>query len=214
MNKHTNHGTNHDMNHGTQDKRKVNPKLILFLLLLIFLGPLGFAFNMHNKAKHTHLKQNNVGDLIIPVKQAHDLYFRSLNNHLPLVFRGDTLKGKWQFLYIPPLHCDENCHDNLHMMGQIHQALHKSATRLERMLVLLENHQMNEFANYDKKYLLEAKAYENTLSSISNKTKRDTVGEFYIIDPQGNIMMYYTGDTPPKGILKDLNKLMKVSKIG
>lgn len=189
------------------DTRKANPKLILILLVLIFLGPFFFAVNMHKKAHQSTLRYNNVGDLILPVKQAQDLIFTSLDNQH--TFRGDKLGGKWQFLYIPPLHCDENCQDTLDMMGQIHHALNKSAHQLERMLVLLDHHYLNEFKQYDKKYHLDSQAYYKTLSMVTHKNKRDQVGEFYLIDPKGYIVMYYTGDTPAKGILKDLKKLMR-----
>lgn len=192
--------------------KKANPKLIGFLLLLVFLGPFGFAINMHKKADQAALRHNNVGELITPVKQARDLFLTSLDTQQS--FKGDKLAGKWQFMYIPPLACDEACHESIAMMGQIHHSLNKSATRLERMLVLLDFHKIEDFKTYNKKYSLRTESYSQTLGSIGDKAKRDEVGEFYIIDPKGHIMMYYTGNTPPKGILKDLNKLMKASKIG
>ena len=37
---------------------------------------------------------------------------------------------------------------------------------------------------------------------------------FFLIDPLGNLMMAYAPDAPPKGVLKDLRKLLKVSQIG
>lgn len=191
------------------DTRKVNPKLVLFLLLLIFVGPLGFAINMHHKAQIATLKYNNVGDLITPVKQASNLLFKATDSEQ--AFTGEARKGKWQLLYVPSLHCDQNCQETLDMMGQIHHALNKSASQLERMLVLLEMHSIDEFKAYDKKYKLDTLSYESTLGQIGDKSRRDKVGEFYVIDPRGHIMMYYTGDTPPKGILKDLKKLMKTT---
>ena len=36
----------------------------------------------------------------------------------------------------------------------------------------------------------------------------------YIIDPLGNLMMYYPPVADPSGMLKDLRKLLKYSKIG
>jgi len=36
----------------------------------------------------------------------------------------------------------------------------------------------------------------------------------YIIDPLGNLMMYYPPGADPGGMLKDLKKLLKYSKIG
>ena len=81
-----------------RETRKVNPKLILILMIIIFLGPFGFALNMHQQAKKATLRHNNVGDLIMPVKQAQDLLFTSLDNQQdnPQPFQGNKLKGKWQ----------------------------------------------------------------------------------------------------------------------
>jgi hypothetical protein len=36
----------------------------------------------------------------------------------------------------------------------------------------------------------------------------------YIIDPLGNLMMFYPPEADPSGMLKDLRKLLKYSKIG
>jgi len=36
----------------------------------------------------------------------------------------------------------------------------------------------------------------------------------YLIDPLGNLMMFYPPDADPSGMLKDLRKLLKYSKIG
>ena len=36
----------------------------------------------------------------------------------------------------------------------------------------------------------------------------------YIVDPLGNLMMYYLPDADAGGMLKDLQKLLKYSKIG
>jgi hypothetical protein len=41
------------------------------------------------------------------------------------------------------------------------------------------------------------------------------VGEWiYLIDPLGNLLMRYGSDANPKGMLEDLERLLKYSKIG
>jgi hypothetical protein len=42
----------------------------------------------------------------------------------------------------------------------------------------------------------------------------DTAERVYYIDPLGNLMMYYPADANAGGMLKDLKKLLKYSKIG
>ncbi len=39
-------------------------------------------------------------------------------------------------------------------------------------------------------------------------------GRIYVIDPLGNLMMFYPDDAVPTGMKKDLERLLKVSQIG
>jgi hypothetical protein len=38
--------------------------------------------------------------------------------------------------------------------------------------------------------------------------------QVYLLDPLGNWLMYYRAEDPPRGILKDLKKLLRLSHIG
>ena len=49
------------------------------------------------------------------------------------------------------------------------------------------------------------------LKNDSNPLKAERI---YISDPLGNLMMSYPPDINPKGILKDLKKLLRASRIG
>jgi len=35
-----------------------------------------------------------------------------------------------------------------------------------------------------------------------------------VVDPLGNLMMYYPADARPKGILEDMKRLLRLSHIG
>jgi hypothetical protein len=39
-------------------------------------------------------------------------------------------------------------------------------------------------------------------------------GQYFLVDPLGNLMMYYDLEMPTKGIMRDLQKLLKISQIG
>ena len=45
-------------------------------------------------------------------------------------------------------------------------------------------------------------------------TGRPMPNGIYIIDPLGNLVFFYPTETPPKDILQDLKRLLKVSQIG
>ena len=43
----------------------------------------------------------------------------------------------------------------------------------------------------------------------------DTRGEsYFLVDPLGNLMMYYDLTVPAKGVRRDLQKVLKISQIG
>ena len=50
--------------------------------------------------------------------------------------------------------------------------------------------------------------------SLGNTVDPIKSGYIYISDPLGNLMMSYPADINPKGILKDLKKLLRASRIG
>ena len=48
----------------------------------------------------------------------------------------------------------------------------------------------------------------------ARKAPADSSDYIYLIDPNGNWLMYYTPEDEPGGMLKDLKKLLKLSGIG
>jgi hypothetical protein len=36
----------------------------------------------------------------------------------------------------------------------------------------------------------------------------------YVVDPLGNVMMFYAPDAKPKGMLEDMKRLLRLSSIG
>jgi hypothetical protein len=36
----------------------------------------------------------------------------------------------------------------------------------------------------------------------------------YLVDPLGNLMMFYESDSKPKGMLEDMKRLLRLSQIG
>jgi hypothetical protein len=39
-------------------------------------------------------------------------------------------------------------------------------------------------------------------------------GRIYVVDPLGNLMMWYSAAAQPKGLLEDMKRLLKLSHIG
>lgn len=109
--------------------------------------------------------------------------------------------------------CDEACRDVLYETRQIHVALGKEAGRLERHIVTsatpapgfrqyLDTEQPNAVLVVDP-------VLHGRLRAI-----HDAANVVYVMDPLGNIMMYYPAEIGGKPMLQDLKHLLKVSGIG
>ncbi len=196
-----------------------NPKLILLLFFLVIAGPFLFAWSMVQKAEKHEFRMSNHGDLITPPVNIAKTPLYNIGEKK--TFLGESLNGKWVLVYASPAKCQQTCHDILYNMRQIRTALGKDANRLERLYLahpkcdvsvcetyLGENYPDMPRAN------IALKDYDILFNQISNSDARETVGEVYIIDPKGNIMMHYDADIEAKAILSDLKRLLRVSKIG
>lgn len=201
------------------DTRRLNPKVVMLLLLVVFLGPMLFAWKMVKSSENLQLNTVNHGDLVQPVVDIDTLTLLDPIDLTPM----DTaqLKGHWSLLYHLPKICSEGCHQNIYLMRQIQASLNKDSDRMQRVLFFLPN-QRNEALHKmladsypeTKQMILSEASFTEHLKSLGDPVEQVEVGTFYIVDPLGNLMMTYPGDIQHKGILKDLKKLLKISKIG
>lgn len=196
-----------------------NPKLIFFLFFLVIAGPILFAYVMLQKGAAHQLRTTNHGDLITPPVNVSNIPLFNIGENKP--FSGKALNGKWWLVYASPSKCQQTCHEILYNMRQIRTSLGKDSPRLERLFIahpdcpqsVCETYLGENYPDMIRSNIA-TKDYETLFNQISNSNARDMVGEVYIIDPHGNIMMHYDADMEPKSILSDLKRLLKVSKIG
>lgn len=200
------------------DKRKANPKLVLSLFVLVFLGPIMFAWGMYKRADNINFSYMNEGELVLPPVPVENLQLKDSKtlNGFPL----EKSKGKWTIAYLLPDLCSEFCHQNLYNVRQLHVALGKEADRVQRFVWFLphQDRGLNSFLDDTypdvPKTVVQDQAFSHYLNPWVDETERLEMGAFYLIDPHGNLMMAYAGDMPTKSIMKDLKRLLKVSKIG
>jgi cytochrome oxidase Cu insertion factor (SCO1/SenC/PrrC family) len=124
-------------------------------------------------------------------------------------------------MYVGPQKCQQTCHDTLYHLKQIHTALGKNTSRLQRLFIAHPNCQKSVCEQYlgenypdMKKVRMTLKDFDTLLGAHSNAEVKEMVGEIYVIDPQGNIMMHYSADMEARFILSDVKKLLRASKIG
>ncbi|MBV1878564.1 MAG: hypothetical protein KUG79_13050 [Pseudomonadales bacterium] len=125
---------------------------------------------------------------------------------------------KWLLLLPVDSSCGAECEQRLYLARQINLALGKESERVKRVLIVSANTSadlterlMQQY--HDMRLLpLDGEMLANQLSSVVARDQLSTT--IFVMDPNGNIMMYYSLDRAGKGMLRDLKHLLKVSNIG
>ena len=132
------------------------------------------------------------------------------------------LHGKWTLLYPLNGKCGEDCLRNLYRMRQLRLAVGKNAGRIQRA-VLVVNRDCNavtveQLQDYPGQLLLFPENMDGdalrSLFALSAGDRPFAGERLYLIDPLGNLMMSYGRSAEPKGIIKDLTRLLKYSRAG
>ena len=133
----------------------------------------------------------------------------------------DTLRRIWTLIYVTNDQCDTVCLDRLYKLRQTRLALgpqrmdrvqglflHRGEFAADTQAVLERDH--NGLMIYD---IAETNRIRGALTELHGENFASK-GYIYVVDPFGNLMMQYDGDTSPYAIKKDLKHLLKVSRAG
>ena len=196
--------------------RKKN-SLIMGVITLAFVSPLLVAWwSLNFTDVIASGGKSNHGDLIIPPRPLTDLPL-----HDPVAAKDYQLHGKWNLLYLGDRCAGETCLDSLYRMRQIHAAMDKHSLRVQRVLLLREQDAAalrSVLTPYAGQRIIKAGAAARArlipLFKLAADDQPLLTRRLYIIDPRGNLMMSYPPAADPRGIIKDLKKLLKASRIG
>jgi len=151
----------------------------------------------------------NYGELI-EVRPLPDEDLRNLNG---ATFRLGQLRGKWVMLQLDSGVCEEPCRKKLYYLRQVRLTQGPEMDRIERVW-LIDDGKMPEIGirqEYTGTWLIDAKHSELLKAFPATGSARDHI---YLIDPLGNLMMRFPKDADPSRMVKDLKRLLKISRIG
>ena len=120
------------------------------------------------------------------------------------------LLGKWLLLMPAGQSCDATCARALQQLRQVHIALNKEQSRVQRVFISTgaADPALGKMQQ-DSPDLLVA-----STTDIAWRQALDGNGRtLYLVDPLGNIMMRYGDPADMRGVLKDLERLLKYSWI-
>ncbi|HVV67437.1 MAG TPA: hypothetical protein VHE99_00130 [Gammaproteobacteria bacterium] len=206
----------HSSKHPVKSK---NPLWILLILLLLFAIPLLLAWYFSTENDQLGQGTTNHGQLLQPPLDLSKLDLRDTQSQ-PI--SPDQWKGRWLMLYVSPGACHEICAKGLYYLRQIRTATGKYSERVQRGVLTFSNQptdtQLQHLLNSEFTGTLHWVTTFDTFAQFIHKTPNEKLalqeGGIYLIDPLGNVLMWYPPNTDPMGIYKDLMRLLKISNIG
>ncbi len=117
--------------------------------------------------------------------------------------RGQVLTegGTWWLWVVAPDGCDAECETAVHQLRQLHVLLNKDADRVQRGLLTRSVESPSVLDEYPRVVHL-----TGSLTGLDEGV--------YIVDPIGNLVLFYPLADAGKPVLEDLKKLLKLSQIG
>ena len=188
---------------------------MLIGVALMFFAPLALAFYLYYGTGWHPGGRVNAGELIAPARPLPE-------SALPLA-AGDAetnprfLKGKWTLLYLQKGRCDDECRRHLYDTRQVRIALDREMPRVQRVFIgdadCCDLPELKQ-AHPDLIVIRESPADAALLALLPMREGALNSHRVYLIDPLGNAMMFYAPDARPKGMLKDMKRLLRLSSIG
>ncbi len=129
---------------------------------------------------------------------------------------ADALRGKWSIVQLVPGGCDALCIAIAEELRRVQLALDKDAPRVRRVLLHAGGccEGRAELAADRQLAVLGAGGQAAAALLSQFPPARDGRPGVYIVDPHGNLVMSYPATGAARGLLKDLERLLRHSRIG
>lgn len=182
-------------------------RMQLLLIALVFFGPLLVAAWLYYGG---HMSRSsggtNHGALLEPIV--------NLGDELPdseLLAHDD---GQWLLLYVTREECGADCKQALYTTRQLRAMLGRDTNRMTRVFLRGETPPDTVFLTAEHPDLITIE--DASLSGLLNNKRPENLpaGGYYLIDPLGNLVMYFRPDIDPSDMVDDIEHLLRLSRIG
>jgi cytochrome oxidase Cu insertion factor (SCO1/SenC/PrrC family) len=152
--------------------------------------------------------QVNYGELIEPA--AMDGAGLQAVDGLP--FDRESLEGRWVLVYSGPASCDDSCRTALYYTRQIRTAMGKEMDRVKRLWLVTDGGTPDPAVMTGQNGLEVAHIVPRWLEQLKPAAAPD--GRVYLVDPLGLVMMRYPHELDARRVIKDVERLLKYSRVG
>jgi cytochrome oxidase Cu insertion factor (SCO1/SenC/PrrC family) len=154
--------------------------------------------------------RSNYGQLLSPVSPYPRKSLVSVKGE---PFDFSALKGRWTLVLADSGACDARCEQSLYFIRQARKAQGEHQDRIERVWLVSD-------ASQPQAKLIDAIEGMHVVKAAGSATLAAVVRDpaharaIYLVDPLGQVMMRYPDEPDPKKMIKDLQRLMKYSRLG
>ncbi|MEE9397921.1 MAG: hypothetical protein V3V31_13000 [Methylococcales bacterium] len=194
---------------------KNNNRFVLLAMLSLTLIPFVLAWIvMQNPSVISG--QVNYGNLVTPPRPIVTTELVAFDDFSKNYF--DEFKGRWVFVHVATKQgCLSDCLESLYKTKQIRIMLNKELSRVRRLIVV--NPEISELDAKlwwkDDPYLLRMRLTSELIAEMEKILGQPIPqGTIFLMDPIGNLMMWYPPGFDPYEVKKDLKRLLKVSQVG
>lgn len=183
-------------------------RLTLILIFLFFALPMGVAWFLNFSGGWSPGASANHGTLVQPVLPVDTA---GLVEPAGGALDPDLFRGEWTLVYRLAGDCDATCRQVLYVLRQVRLAQGKNIDRVHRLLLLDATTPPQWVGEVQEHYpgLLIAHP-----AGAGGGDRFPAAGRIYLVDPLGNLMMEYASDADPRGMIKDLERLLRISYVG
>ncbi|CDH44966.1 SCO family protein [Candidatus Contendibacter odensensis] len=189
-------------------------RLLLLFIIACFAVPLAAAWLLIGRWQPGSSVQH--GELLNPARPLANFRLTTLDDQL---LDRSVFAGYWTMIYaVSTTECAAPCRTALYDMRQVRLALGKDMGRVKTLFLL------NGSPDAGLRQWLATEHPALTASMADVATQAELSGAFhspgaigawiYLLDPLGNLLMRYPVTVEPRGMLKDLQRLLRLSKIG
>jgi hypothetical protein len=190
---------------GAKNQRKA--RIQFTLIAAVFIAPLIIAAWLYLQGGALQpAGRTNHGALLEPIT--------NLGALLPLPGALDQTNTGWLLLYSNPAYCDEICRRALHTLRQSRLMLGNEMGRVQRVFLHGDTVPDTVFLAEEHRGLITAENSSLTGLLIEKRPANLPAGGYYLIDPLGNLVMYFRPDLEPAGMVDDIKHLLRLSRIG
>ena len=188
----------------------------LAMLAALFLAPLVLAFFTYYGTDWRPSAHVNHGRLFTPALPLPDVALQRIDRGAaPAGAVPSLFRSRWSLVYVGDGGCRAACREALHVMRQTRLALNDNMTRVERVFLVVSGCCDRDFLAHEHPGLevLDATAPQ-AMTLIARFPEEGREHTLFVVDPLGNLVMSYDARDNPRGLLQDLEKLLRLSHIG